>query len=189
MNSTNSSLPLFHLKSLLSLGHGNHERDGHHRNQNTDNNVRRKRFAEDECSYQNGRDGLKYTEHGSLGRPDVSGGHSQRGGGHDGGQHRQPHQVQPGQVPRQSGHYPRAGQRNLPPKDKRADRERIKREETVRNIPDDLAAVDDDNEQRIDQSRSERKQKPHRMNRLRRIALRHDDHSRERQDNGKPYRP
>lgn len=119
MNSTNSSLPLFHLKSLLSLGHDNHERDGYHRNQNANNNIRRKRFAEDECPYQNGRDRLEDTEHRSLGRPDVAGSDGQCSGGHDGGQHGEPYQVQPGRVARQPSHYSCIRQCNLAQKDNR----------------------------------------------------------------------
>lgn len=189
MNSTNSSLPLFHLKSLLSLGHGNHERDGYHRNQNADNNVRRKRFAEDECPYQDGRNGLEDAEHGSLGRPDVAGGNGQRGGGHDGGQQGEPHQVQPGRGGCEAGRYPRIGHDNLTQKDKGAYRKGVKGEEAVRNVDDDFAAVDDDNEQRIHQSRGEGEQKAYGIDRLRRIALRHDDHPHERQADGEPHRP
>lgn len=166
MNSTNSSLPLFHLKSLLSLGHGNHERDGYHRNQNADNNVRRKRFAEDECPYQNGRDGLEDAEHGSLGGPDVAGSDGQRGGGHDGRQHGEPYQVQPGRVARQTRRYPCIRQCNLAQKDNRTYRKGVKGEEAVRNVADDLAAVDDDDEQRIHQSRGKGEQKTHRVDRL-----------------------
>ncbi len=178
---------------LITLPRENHKHNGGDDDGNADDDMNCDDFAKGPRTDQHGGDGFEHAHDRGFGGTDAFGGGGQRGGGDDGGEHCQPNDVETGlRLGGELGNF--GGQRSallqhVRQKNHRPRNQHIESEQRIGHMRYSVIAIDDDDENGIDQCRRKSQHKALPRPRLRTFAVAQKQHANKRGGYRQPNLP